>query len=235
MATHQVHRVGAVCAIAGTVIAGISNSMHPPLTDPSGIIRNAADTTNWVTIHWGLIIGIVVMQLGFYAVIETLRQLEDSTTIGSYGLWAMHALTVGLVLWISVFAAEIALKPLADAVKVDQSNQAGALALASLADTTATAAICVYFLGITLLGLAILVTGRHPRWIGIIGMTVGVVLTLSVGVRKAFLGASPWTEGIPFQTLVVLFWMWTVVLAVHLWHNSSRPEDVFRRNETGTF
>jgi hypothetical protein len=222
MATHQLHRVGAVCAIAGTVIAGISNSMPPPLTDPAGIIRNAAGTTNWVIIHWGLIIGIVVMQLGFYAVIETLRAPADNIDMGQYGLWAAYTLTVGLVLWICVFAAEIGLKPLADAVKVDQSSQTGALALASLADTTATAAICVYFLGITLLGFAILMTGRHPRWIGIMGLTVGVVITLSVGLRKAFLGASPWTEGIPFQTLVVLFWIWTAVLAVHLWHNSSR-------------
>ena len=222
MATHQMHRMGAVCAIAGTVIAGISNSMHPPLADPAGIIRNAAGTTNWVSIHWGLIIGIVVMQLGFYAVIETLRAPARNTETEPYGLWAINTLTVGLVLWISVFAAEIGLKPLADAVNSDQSNQTGALALASLADTTATAAICVYFLGITLLGLAIWMTDRHPRWIGIMGMTVGVVLTLSVGVRKAFLGASPWTEGFPFQTLVVLFWIWTIVLAAHLWHDSSQ-------------
>ena len=222
MATHQLPRVGAVCAIAGTVIAGISNSMHPPLTDPAGIIRNAAGASNWVTLHWGLIIGIVIMQLGFYAVIQTLRAPTDNTDTGQCGLWAVYTLTAGLVLWICVFAAEIGLKPLADAVKVDQSHQIGALALASLADTTATAAICVYFLGVTLLGLAILISGRHPRWIGVMGMTVGVVLTLSVGVRKAFLGASPWTEGIPFQTLVVLFWMWTVVLAVHLWHDSSQ-------------
>lgn len=222
MATHQVRQVGAICAIAGTVIAGISNGMHPPLTDPAGIIRNAAGTTNWVIIHWGLIIGIVVMQLGFYAVIESLRNPANHTDTGPYGLWAIYTLTVGLVLWISVFATEIALKPLADAVLVDQSSESGALVLANLADSTATAAICVYFLGITLLGLSILLTGRHPRWIGIMGLTVGMVITLSVGLRKAFLGASPWTEGIPFQTLVVLFWIWTVVLAVHLWHISSR-------------
>jgi hypothetical protein len=225
MATHQLHRVGAVCSIAGTVIAGISNSMHPPLTDPAGILGNAAGTTNWVTIHWGLIIGIVVMQLGFYAVIDTLRVPTDQTDKDQYGSWAHYMLTVGLVLWISVFAAEIGLKPLADAVNDDQSNRAGALALASLADTTATAAICVYFLGITLLGLAIWMTGHHPRWIGIMGIAVGAVLTLSVGVRKAFLGASTWTEGLPFQTLVVLFWIWTVVVATRLWHNSVRIGD----------
>jgi len=107
-------------------------------------------------------------------------------------------------------------------VQVEQSSQTGALALANLADSTATAAICVYFLGITLLGLAILMSGRHPRWIGIMGLTVGMLITFSVGLRKAFLGASPWTEGIPFQTLVVLFWIWTVVLAVHLWRSPPR-------------
>lgn len=222
MATYQLHRFGAVCAIAGTVIAGISNSLHPPLADAVGIIRNAADTTNWVAIHWGLVIGIVVMQLGFYAVIGSIRAPTDNIDPGQFGLLAVYTLTVGLVLWISVFAAEIALKPMADAVNADKSSQTGALALASLADTTATAAICVYFLGITLIGFALWKTGRYPSWIGIMGMTVGLVLTLSVGVRKAFLGASRWTEGLPFQTLVMLFWIWTVVLAVYLWHKSSR-------------
>src|SRR5215210_6704577 len=174
MATHEAHRVGAVCAIAGTVIAGISNGMHPPLTDPAGVMRNAAGTTNWVLIHWGLILGIVVMQLGFYAAIETVRPRADSIDARPYGLWAISTLTAGLVLWISVFAAEIALKPLADAVRIDQSSETGALALASLADTTATAAICVYFLGITLLGIAILISGRHPSWVGIMGAILGV-------------------------------------------------------------
>ncbi|HKR79371.1 MAG TPA: hypothetical protein VJR69_06680, partial [Nitrospira sp.] len=61
---------------------------------------------------------------------------------------------------------------------------------------------------------------QYPRWIGIMGIAVGAVLTLSVGMLKAFLGPSPWTEGLPFQTLVVLFWFWTVVLAIHLWRSS---------------
>ncbi len=82
MALHQVHRVGAVCAIAGTIIAGISNGMHPPLADPAGVIRNAVSTPNWVSIHWGLIIGIVIMQLGFYAMIATLCGRNRAQAIG---------------------------------------------------------------------------------------------------------------------------------------------------------
>ena len=81
----------------------------------------------------------------------------------------------------------------------------GALALASMADATATVATCVYFLGITLLGLALLLSDRYPRWMGIMGLVLGAVLTLTVGVRKAFLGPGPWTERIPFQTLMALF------------------------------
>jgi len=228
MATHGLHRLGAVSAIAGTVIAGISNAMHPALTDPAGVVSNAAGSSSWAAIHWGLIVGIVLMQLGFYIVIGTLQIHPANTGTGEFGLLAAYTLTVGLVLWISVFAAEIALKPLADAVRADPSSQTGALTLASLADATATAAICVYFFGITLLGWALLLSDHHPRWVSVMGLTVGAAITFTVGLRKAFLGASNWTEGIPFQTLVVLFWTWTVILAAHLWRNASRTGDVAR-------
>ena len=124
--------MGTVCAIVGTVIAGISNSMHPALADPAGVVRNAAGSSNWTAIHWELIIGIVAMQLGFYTVIGTLQEPTRHRTAGQYGLLAGYTLTVGLVLWICVFAAEVGLKPLADAVKNDQSKHTGALALASL-------------------------------------------------------------------------------------------------------
>jgi hypothetical protein len=212
--------MGAVCAIAGTVIAGISNSMHPVLADPAGVVRNAAGSSHWATIHWGLIVGIVAMQLGFYGVIETLRLPTQNANISERGSLAAYMLTVGLVLWIGVFSAEIGLKPLADAAQTDQTSRIGALALASLADTTATAATCVYFLGITLLGFTLLLSNRHPRWISIMGLSVGAVITLTVGLRKAFLGADAWTEGIPFQILIVVFWIWTVILAVQLWRHS---------------
>ena len=226
MATQGLHRLGAVCAIAGTIIAGISNAMHPALTDPAGVVRNAAGSSGWAAIHWGLIVGIVLMQLGFYSVTETFPPPAANTTRGDYGSLAAYSLTVGLALWICVFAAEIALKPLADAGKTDQSSQTAALALAGFADATATAATCVYFLGVTILGWALFLLDRHPRWVSVMGLAVGAVITLSVGLRKAFLGASPWTEGMPFQTLIVLFWTWTVILAVHLWRNASRTGDL---------
>jgi len=217
MAEQGLHRMGAACAIAGTIIAGISNSMHPALADAAGVVRNAAGSSHWIVIHWGLIVGIVVMQLGFYSVIDALRAPESSS---GHGWLAGYALTVGLVLWICVFATEIGLKPLADAVATDESSRMAALALARLADATATAATFVYFLGITLLGFALFMSNRHPRWISLMGLGVGATLTVTVGLCKAFFGANFWTEGIPFQLLVLMFWGWTAILAVHLWRNA---------------
>jgi hypothetical protein len=79
MAEQGLHRMGAACAIAGTIIAGISNSVHPALADAAGVVRNAAGSSHWIVIHWGLIVGIVVMQLGFYSVIDALRAPESSS------------------------------------------------------------------------------------------------------------------------------------------------------------
>lgn len=222
MKSNLLQRVGSVCAIAGTVITGIFNGMHPDLADPAGIVRNAAGSSNWITIHWGLIIGMVLMQLGFSVVPQTLRSPKEKNEAADWGLLGGYMLMGGLALWICVFTAEAGLKPLADATQSDQLHQNGAFALASFVDATATAATIVYWLGVALLGMALLLSERYPSWIGIMGLTVGGGMTLSIGLPKAFLGANAWTEGFGFQALAILFLVWTVVLGVLLWRNSDK-------------
>jgi len=221
--THPLRRVGAVCAVGGAVITGLFNGMHPDLADPAGIVQNAAGLSKWAAVHWGLIIGMVVMQLGFSVFVQTLQYQPENREAGEWGALGMQMLMVGLALWIIVFAAEAGLKPLADAAKSDQLRQGGAFALANLVDSTATAATLVYWLGVGLLGVAQLTSERYPHWIGAMGLAVGGGMTLGVGLPKAFLGASAWTERVGFPALAILFLAWTVLLGVLLWRNPEKP------------
>jgi hypothetical protein len=216
MEKHTLSRVGAVCAIGGALITGIFNGMHPELAGPAGIVQHAAHSSNWTGIHWGLIFGLVVMQLGFSTFVLTLGDHAEK----QWGLLGVYTQTVGLALWIVVFAAEVRLKPLADAAQTDQALLGGALALAHLVDATATAAIIVYWLGVALLGMAIWVSGRYPQWMGATGLAIGSAMTLTIGLPKALLGASAWTERMGFQSLAALFLVWTVVLGALLWRKS---------------
>ncbi len=162
MKTLSLSRVGAICVIGGAAVTGIFNGMHPDLADPAGIVQNAAGSSKWIAVHWGLIIGMVLMQLGFSIFVQTLRHPMENHEAGEWGLLGVYMLMVGLVLWICVFAAEVGLKPLADAAKTDQVRQGGALALSSFVDATATAATIVYWLGVRPARYRIVVFGALP-------------------------------------------------------------------------
>lgn len=218
MATCSLRRVGAVCALVGALVTGVFNSLHPELADPAGIVKNAASSSGWTIVHWGLIIGMVLMQLGYSAAAQTLRDPAGQSA-GDWGSLGASMLTLGLALWICVFAAEAALQPLADARSAERLG-GGALALAGLVDAVATAATFVYWLGVALLGIALLLSERYPRWIGAVGLALGAAISLSVGLSKAFLGASAWTERYGFQTLAILFLAWTLALGALLWRDS---------------
>lgn len=218
MRTESLRRVGAVCAVAGALLTGVFNGMHPELAEPAGIVKNATGSSNWSAVHWGLIVGMVLMQIGFLALARTLRGPAQQRA-GDWAALGVHMLILGLSLWISVFAAEAALKPLADAARAEHTEN-GALALASLVDAVATAATFVYWLGVALLGVALLLSELYPRWLGAIGVAVGAAISLSFGLTKAFLGASAWTERYGFQTLAILFLAWTLALGAVLWRES---------------
>jgi hypothetical protein len=216
MENYSLRRIGAVCAITGALVTGISNGMHPELAEPAGIVRNAA-ASGWIVVHWGLIAGMVLMQLGYLACATTLRASGSARDCGTLSI---HMLTLGLALWLIVFAAEASLTRLAG-TKSDLVS-GGPLALAGFVDAAATAATFVYWLGIALLGGALLLSQCYPRWIGASGVALGASISLSVGLLKAFAGASAWTERYGFQTLAILFLLWTLALGLLLWREPFR-------------
>lgn len=229
MQKHTLHRAGAACAIAGAIIAGVFNAIHPEPVDSGAFLALVAGTPNWAAIHWGLMVGLVLMQLGFAAFMLTLRDPAEKQDAGGWGLLGVYTLLVGTALWVGLFALEAALKPVAEAATADPGLRGTATAVALVGDAIQTAATFVYWVGIALLGIALAVSMRYPRWLGGIGVVVGVVMAVGVGLVRAFAGANPWTEKLGFPILAILTLVWTVVLGGFLWRLSAPPRAKRRR------
>jgi hypothetical protein len=211
------NRTGAICASLGAIVMLVSWGIHPELAEPAKFLPIVAESSHFVGIHWGLIIGMVLMQLGLAALTLTLQEQPAPNDAGGWAQSGFYALLVGLVLWIGVFMTEVAFKPLADGLRTDPTLASGALALATLADVGATAASFVYSLGIALLGIALLVSQRFPRWIGAFGLGLGTVTSLGLGFTRMFVGKSAWTEKIGSPIFGILTLVWVFVLGVMLW------------------
>jgi hypothetical protein len=217
MEKQMFNRTGAICAAAGSIATVVSWGVHPELTDPSGYLPLVAGSSHFVGIHWGLILGMVLMQFGLVAVTLTLREQPAPNDAGGWAQSGFYALLVGLVLWIGVFMTEVALKPLADGLRTDPTLASGALALSGLQDAGATAASFVYSLGVALLGIALLVSRLFPRWMGASGLVLGAVTSLGLGLPRMFVGKSDLTEKIGSPLLGTLILVWVFMLGVMLW------------------
>ena len=221
MQKRTLHRVGAVCAILGVLVTGLAHAVHPDLPPDAGaFLKGVAESNGWIAIHWGLLMGLLLMQVGFTAAMLTLREQPSKQDAGGWGLLGLYALLVGLAAWCGVFTVEAALKPLADAVRSDAALLGGARALASLGDAGVSAGAIVYWAGIALLGTGMMVSPRYPAWLGGIGLVLGAAMSLGVGLPRAFLGASAWTERMGFPVLAIATLLWTVLLGGVLWRTA---------------
>jgi hypothetical protein len=221
MPKSTLYRTGAVCAIVGALIAGVANGLHPDTPpDPLVFLQVVAGSRLWAPVHWALLIGLVAMQVGFYAVKLTLRDDPTPHDAGGWGRLGFHQLTVGLALWAGVVAVEVALKGLADAARTDPGVLGPARAIVAVGDAGITAAVIVYWLGIACLGLGVVLSSRYPRWMGAIGVVAGAVMSVGVGWCRAFGGPNRWTEQIGFPVLAILTLLWTIVLGVLLWRTA---------------
>jgi len=74
-ATRWVFRLGGGAAIAGAILAGAGNLIHPvtPMHDQVGVARVMADSEIWVAVHLAIVVGILLMLGGLVAVYHSIR------------------------------------------------------------------------------------------------------------------------------------------------------------------
>jgi hypothetical protein len=188
----QVLRVGGWSAVAGSLLAGVGNLVHPvtPMDDPVGVARVIADSGSWVPVHLAIVVGILLMLGGLVALHHSIGA-GIAGTLARFGLWAaVSGATIGLVLVIldgvaaRQLAQEWAAAPAGDqavALSLVHANETINFALASLFN--------LVFAGVTfiLFGLAVALSDAYPRRLGWVVVVAGAA-SIGAGLVQAFTG-----------------------------------------------
>jgi hypothetical protein len=218
-----VARLGAACAVAGPVLAAVFGAAHGDL--PTGSIeetlRYVADRPYWRLIHLGSAIGV----LGWLGAFVALAAVLKPGWPRALGILTAATAAVGTTMFtIDYLMDGHGLKAMADAWAAAQGAERDQLA------ATAEGALRLVgglFRGyITLLyglpflfgGIATLLDGRFPRWMGVVGATAGAAAFVS-GVT-GFLGTPVIPDFVLFTTVLSFDQVWLVGTGVLMWRFS---------------
>jgi hypothetical protein len=211
-----VYGIGGSAAIAGSIIAGVGNLLHPvtPIDDPVGVARVIAESDIWVPVHVVIVIGIVLMLGGLIAVYHSIRG-GVAGVLARFGLFAAVAgVTIGLVL---VILDGVAAPQLADEwAAAPPGDQAVALGLVHANETINLALASLFnlvFAGVTfiLFGLAVALSDVYPRWLGWVVLVAGVA-SIGAGLLQAFTGEPTGASRVLtiFGPTVITLWLLVV-------------------------
>lgn len=226
---YPLFRVGAVMLILGSILAIVTNLLHPnphDIGDPLAQLVLISQTAYWGPVHVGIVMSGMIQLGGLVA-------LTASFTGGYGAAWARTALSsaiVGAAASVVLFAIDgIASQRLAiewaqalpgdDAIayRVAQSNQYVGFAVSGLW-------IMVFF-GLTYIayGLAVATSREYPRWLGWVAVAGGVA-GFAIGYFQYFYGLGDLLTNKLFPGCAILLALWTIVMGSLLWRRAE-PED----------
>jgi hypothetical protein len=225
---HWLTRVGGAGAIAGAVLAGVGNLLHPvtPRDDAAGVARVIATNDAWTLIHLVIIAGTLLMFAGLVGLRAALPQAGFAGAMTRLGV---HAAVIGTVLGVvTVILDGVGAKQLADewaAASADQ--QAVALGIVSANETTNFALAGMFnatFAGIpfVLFGLAIARATGFPRWLGWVATLAGLG-SIAAGIVQALTGRP--TVASLVLTIIgpTVIALWMLAIGVLMLRRTRRP------------
>jgi hypothetical protein len=221
-------RIGATCAIAGSVLLFVGTYLHPMDTDPNeatvAFMEYAADQL-WVASHLTQLAGVAL-------VVAALLFLAQQLEAASGTAWARIA-AGGAIASLAVATAlqavdGIALKVMVDSWAVAPASQKevafrAAFAVRQVEIGLASMLSLVSGLTATVYGGALLVDSIYPKWVGGLAV-VGGTLTTIAGAVMAYTGFSGLAMAINVPAgAFLLVWMFTV--GVLMWRQGEAPRD----------
>jgi hypothetical protein len=221
-----VFRIGGVSAVAGAVLGGVGNLLHPvtPDNDPVGVARVIAGSDIWIPVHLVIVLGIVLMLGGLVAIYHAIPGGLPGA-LARFGLFAAVAgVTIGLVL---VTLDGVAAPQLAQEwASAAPGQQATALSLVHANETINLALASLFnfvFAGVTfiLFGLAVALSRVFPRWLGWVAFGAGLG-SIGAGLIQASAGES--TDASKILTIIgpTVITLWLLVMGVLLLRNNDK-------------
>ncbi len=217
-------RVGAVCAIVGTLAYGVFGATHGDLEIPTTetALRFVAARPAWQAVH---LLGVLAYLLWAGALVALAGSLTRRSA-GALARLAQASLSIGTtVMAVDLSLDGIGLKALADAwASAPVSGQADLLRAGDLfivvLGTTAWSAQLLVGLAFLLYGLTVLRSREYPVWLAWGGVVAGAGW-LAVGIGL-FLDAGfvQFDQVLIFQLLAAL---WMPGMGVLMWRRAGQP------------
>lgn len=222
-------RIGAMCAIAGSVLLFVGTYLHPQEADPNEAVAAFAEYAAdhlWVASHLTQLAGVALMVA---ALLFLAQQLEAGSGTG----WSRVA-AGGAIASLAVAAAlqavdGIALKVMVDAWAAAPASQKeitfhAAFAIRQVEIGLASMLSLLFGLTVTVYGVALLVDRTYPKWVGGLAIVGGVPTTVA-GVVMAYTGFSGLAMAINMPASSILLG-WMLTLGVFMWRRGGvSPEE----------
>ena len=218
-------RLGAVGAVAGSLLAGAGNLLHPatPVGQSEGVARAIAQSTGWAPIHLMIVAGLILMFAGLVAISRSIK-VGLAGALARFGYAAAVAgITIGVLL---VTIDGVAAKHLADVWAASPPVQrADALRLV-LAEESINFAIAsafnIVFAGVTyiFLGLAVALSRVYPRPLGWVAVAIGLGCIVA-GTIQALTGEPTLVTKVLTIVFPTVITLWTALMGVLLWRKTA--------------
>ena len=221
-------RIGARCAIAGSVLLLVGTYLHPMDADPNEAVaaftEYAADQL-WVASHLTQLAGVALMVV---ALLFLAHQLESMSGTGWARIAAGGAIASLAVTTVLQAVDGIALKLMVDAWAAAPAAQKevafhAAFAVRQVEVGLASLLSLLFGLTVTVYGVALWVDNTYPKWMGGLAVVGGVPTTIA-GVVMAYAGFSGLAMAINMSASSILL-VWMLALGMFMWRRGGVPPD----------
>ncbi|MCJ7744362.1 MAG: hypothetical protein MUO99_07390 [Dehalococcoidales bacterium] len=216
-------KIGSAGFIIGAILLVIFSVLGPRVSDPSKtqeVLQKLGDQEVLAQVC------ALLLAVGFWAVMVGAAGIYRSISAGAGAVWArlgFYGILVGAAMWSITYALNMATAgAAANAATALAAGQATAYttaysvaaALYAGALSVETMSIIETWLALVFLGIGMVLSAVYPRWMGWVGIVLGIVTVAAVGIVMAFAGPGS-TLQVTFLVLSLLTTL--LVLVVGIW------------------